>query len=186
MDDQEIIQLYWNRDERAIEETDAALGPYCRTISVTILGSREDAEECVNDAYLHLWNVIPPQRPKSLSSFLGRIVRNLSVDKLRRSHAAKRGGGEYPLVLDELSECVPDSGSIEEETENEALKTAMNRFVSALPERDRVLFLLRYFYMKSIRDCAAQCGVSEGSAKVTLHRVRRKLKTYLQKEDISI
>ena len=111
MEDSAIIDLYWAREERALSETDTKYGGYCRSIAHNILKNREDSEECVSDTWLHAWNAMPPQRPSILSSFLGRITRNLSFDRCRRQNAEKRGGGSLPLALDELSECVPKRGS---------------------------------------------------------------------------
>ena len=111
MEDSAIIDLYWAREERALSETDAKYGGYCRSIAHNILKNREDSEECVSDTWLHAWNAMPPQRPSILSSFLGRITRNLSFDRCRRQNAEKRGGGSLPLALDELSECVPAGSS---------------------------------------------------------------------------
>ena len=112
MEDSAIIDLYWAREERALSETDAKYGGYCRSIAHNILKNREDSEECVSDTWLHAWNAMPPQRPSILSSFLGRITRNLSFDRCRRQNAEKRGGGSLPLALDELSECVPAPGRV--------------------------------------------------------------------------
>ena len=182
MQDSEIIRLYWDRDERAITETDTAYGAYCRSIAYTILCSALDAEECVNDTYLHAWNAIPPQRPAKLSLFLGRITRNLSIDRVRRLHTQKRGGGEYVQITEELAACLPSADDTAQALENKELETVVNAFLHTLPERDAALFLLRYFYMKPITACAAACGISETNAKVTLHRMRKKLKAYLEKE----
>ena len=183
MQDREIICLYRNRDERAVTETDKAYGAYCRSIAQTITGNALDAEECVNDTYLHAWNAIPPQCPEKLSAFLGRITRNLSLDRVRRNHAQKRGGGEYVQITEELEACLPSADDTARDVENAALKSVVNAFLRTLRERDRALFLLRYFYMKPITACAEACGVSENNAKVTLHRLRKKLKAFLEKED---
>ena len=182
MQDREIIRLYWNRDERAIEETDTAYGAYCRAIAKTILASPLDAEECVNDVYLHVWNAIPPQCPAKLSAFLARITRNLSLDRLRKNRAKKRGGGEYVPITEELEACLPSADNTAKEIENAELEQKVNSFLRTLHERDRALFLLRYFYMKPITECAIECGISEGNTKVTLHRLRRKLGKVLEKE----
>ena len=186
LQDREIVKLYWDRDERAIEATDETYGAYCRAVSVRIVHSREDAEECVNDAYLHLWNTIPPQCPAFLRTFLGRIVRNLSLDRARLLHAQKRGGGELPLALEELAECVPDLRDVEQTVENEELRKALNAFLSTLPQRDAVLFTLRYFYLYSVQECAERCGMRENAARTSLHRIRKKLRQTLEQEDFSI
>ena len=134
MEDSAIIDLYWAREERALSETDAKYGGYCRSIAHNILKNREDSEECVSDTWLHAWNAMPPQRPSILSSFLGRITRNLSFDRCRRQNAEKRGGGSLPLALDELSECVPAPGRVEQALEARELAEAIDRFLRTLPE----------------------------------------------------
>lgn len=184
MDDTAIIELFHQRDERAIRAADDAYGDYCRSIAMRILDSRPDAEECVNDTYLRAWNTIPPQCPAKLSLFLARITRNLSIDRARKNRAAKRGGGCYIQLLEELEPFLPCADSVEKAVEDAELAAALNRFLHTLSRRDCTLFLLRYFYGSSVRDAAAKCAVSENSAKVTLHRIRRKLQTYLEKEDI--
>ena len=133
MEDSAIIDLYWAREERALSETDAKYGGYCRSIAHNILKNREDSEECVSDTWLHAWNAMPPQRPSILSSFLGRITRNLSFDRCRRQNAEKRGGGLLPLALDELSECVPAPGRVEQALEARELAEAIDRFLRTLP-----------------------------------------------------
>ena len=136
MEDSAIIDLYWAREERALSETDTKYGGYCRSIAHNILRNREDTEECVSDTWLHAWNAMPPQRPSILSSFLGRITRNLSFDRCRRQNAEKRGGGALPLALDELSECVPAPGRVEHALEERELAEAIDRFLRTLPERE--------------------------------------------------
>ena len=140
MEDSAIIDLYWAREERALSETDAKYGGYCRSIAHNILKNREDSEECVSDTWLHAWNAMPPQRPSILSSFLGRITRNLSFDRCRRQNAEKRGGGSLPLALDELSECVPAPGRVEQALEARELAEAIDRFLRTLPERECSIF----------------------------------------------
>ncbi len=186
MTDQGIIQLYWNRDERAIQETDTVYGAYCRTISGTILCSDEDAEECVNDTYLHTWNAIPPQRPDKLRAFLGRICRNLSVDRVRKKAAKKRGGGEWNVALEEMEMCVPGGEEPEQVVENDVLAKSLEAFVRALPERERILFLRRYYYLQPVSDLAAACGLRENTVNVTLHRIRAKLKLHLEREGFGL
>ena len=181
--DQAIIQLYWDRDENAIKETDSAYGAYCRTISGTIVGNDEDAEECVNDTYLQTWNTLPPKRPDKLSAYLGRICRNLSINRVRKMSAKKRGASEWTSSLDELEACVASgSGDPEKSLDEAALAASLERFVRALPEREQNLFLRRYYYLQPIAEAAAGCGMHENNAKVTLHRIRKKLKAHLEKE----
>ncbi len=180
--DQAIIQLYWERDESAITETDLAYGAYCRTISGTILGNKEDAEECVNDTYLQTWNTLPPKKPESLSAYLGRICRNLSINCVRKKTTKKRGCGEWTASLEELCECVSGSDDPEEAVDSTELAASLERFVRALPDREQNLFLRRYYYLQPIAEAAEGCGINENTAKVTLHRIRKKLKVHLKKE----
>ena len=183
--DRAIIQLYWDRDENAITETDAAYGASCRTISCTIIGNREDAEECVNDTYLQTWNSLPPHRPVKLSAYVGRICRNLSINRVRKLTAVKRGGSEWTASLDELEACVVSGRENPEKSIDETeLAASLERFVRALPEREKNLFLRRYYYLQPIAQIAASCGMQENNAKVTLHRIRQKLKAHLEKEGI--
>ena len=167
MEDSAIIDLYWAREERALSETDAKYGGYCRSIAHNILKNREDSEECVSDTWLHAWNAMPPQRPSILSSFLGRITRNLSFDRCRRQNAEKRGGGLLPLALDELAE-------------------AIDRFLRTLPERECSIFLRRYWYVDSVQDIAARYALRENTAKSILFRTREKLRRYLAGEGIIV
>ncbi len=182
MDDKGIIALYFSRQERALEETASKYGKYCFSISHNILGNREDAQECVNDTYLDAWNSIPPHRPNSLSLFLGKITRRISIDRWRRGNAQKRGGGELPLVLDELYECIPDTGDVEQIYERKRLSEVMNRFVKSLPTAEQKVFLCRYWYMDSVRDIGKRFHYSESKVKSMLYRTREKLKEELKKE----
>ena len=184
MEDCEIIALFWSREERAIEETDRKYGRYCWTIAHNILRSREDSEECVNDTWLRAWNAMPPQRPAILPSFLGRITRNLSLDRYKAGHTGKRGGGQLPLALEELGECIPSAGSVEEALELEELTRLLDRFLRDLPEKECCIFLRRYWYVDSTRDIAHRYEMAEGSVKSTLYRTRQKLRACLEKEGV--
>ena len=186
MDDKQIIELYWAREKHAIAATAEKYGRYCHAIAYHILGNREDSEECVNDAYLKAWNAIPPQRPDSLQAYLGAITRNLSLDRYRSAGAEKRGAGQAALVLEELRDCVPAPGVSERMDEALTLRDALNRFLEALAPQIRIVFLRRYWYFLPVREIAASCGMSEGKVKMVLLRTRRKLKTYLEKEGISL
>ena len=137
MDDKRIIDLYWERSESAISETAAKYGGYCFSIAYNILFSKEDSEESVNDTYLTAWNTMPPRRPQMLAAFLGKMTRYISLDRWKKRTAAKRGGGQVPLVLDELEECVAGEGSVEEEYLRKELVTQINRFLEDLPETER-------------------------------------------------
>ncbi len=182
MEDKRIVELYFSRNERAIEETAAKYGKYCFSIAHNILSNREDAEECVNDTYMDAWNQIPPTRPKSLSLFLGKITRRISIDRWRRRNAQKRGGGEMDLVLDELYQCIPDHSNVEQEYAFKELTATINTFVGTLPATEQRVFLCRYWYLDSIRDIAKRFRFSESKVKSMLLRTREKLKKHLQKE----
>ncbi len=186
MEDSRILELYEKRSETAIRETESTYGRYCRSIAHGILGNDADVEECVNDAYLKVWNAIPPDRPMRLDHYLGRIVRNLALDRRKAKTRVKRGGGQYPLVLEELSETLAGGESVEERYEAARLTEALNRFLEQLSKEKRILFLARYWYFKSIEEIARQFGLSQSKVKMTLLRTRNELKDYLKKEDIEI
>ena len=182
MNDTEIVDLYWKREERAVEETEKKYGGYCYSIAYNILSNHEDSEESVNDTYIEAWNAIPPHRPLILSSFLGKITRRLAIDKWRSDHAQKRGGGELVDVLDELAECVAYEDSAERHLEKQMLSQAINDFLKTLSETERKVFVCRYFYMESVEAVCKRFGYSVSKVKSTLFRVREKLRIYLQKE----
>ena len=184
MEDQQIVKPYWARSELAISETEHKYGNYCRSISYNILQSYEDSEECVNDTYMKAWNSMPPRRPDLLSIFLGKITRNLSLDRFRYDTARRRGGGQVLLALEELSECVPACDSVEGTAEEDELVELLNRFVSALPEEQRNIFLRQYWYLNSIQEIAQRFHVTESKVKSVLFRTRKKLKIALEKEGI--
>lgn len=179
MDDSQIIQLYWDRNEQAISETAAKYGSYCTAIARNILGNHVDAEECVNDTYLNAWNAIPPHRPKLLSAFLGKITRNLSFNRYKYNTADKRGGGELPAVLDELAGCVSGNEDAAMSYEYKELVAAINAFLGTLPSEKRNLFVCRYWYTDSISDIAARYDMTCGAVSMTLSRLRTKLHKYL-------
>lgn len=179
MDDRDIINLYWARAHQAITETASKYGSYCRSIAQNILGSQEDAEECVNDTYLHAWNSIPPNRPDVLSAYLGKLTRNLSFDRFRTNHADKRGGGEICLVLDELAECVSGEETVEDEVTRQELIQTINEFLVLLPKDKRNIFLSRYWYVLPVSEIARKHGMTVGNVSVILSRIRTKLKAYL-------
>ena len=140
MEDSRIIELYWERSEQAIAETAAKYGSYCYTIAYNVLHNREDAGECVNDTYLGAWDSMPPQRPSILSAFLGKITRNLALKCWRDAHVQKRGGGQLPVVLEELEECISGRLSVEEQIEAKLLSEWINDFVAQLAEEERQVF----------------------------------------------
>lgn len=183
MTDAQIIELYFLRDENAIEESRNKYGIYCRSIAYNILCSKEDSEECVNDTWLGAWNAMPPNKPEKLSLFLGSITRNISVSLLRKRTSEKRGGGETAVCLEELEECVGKGDCINDELE---LKDALDRFLDSLNPESKKIFMLRYWYMLSIRRTAEICKKSEGQIKMSLKRTREKLKSFLEKENVKI
>ncbi len=183
MEDHEIVQLYWDRDERAIEESERKYGGLCRGVALRVLDSVEDSEECVSDTWLRSWNVIPPQRPTLLGAFLARITRNLALDRWRASHAAKRLGGETALALEELGDCV-SGGSLEDEVARRELVRALNGFLRSLPERDRSLFLRRYWSVETLESLAKQEGMSVSALHRRLRRLRSALADHLRKEGV--
>ena len=182
MDDTAIIELYFARNEEAIQATARQYGAYCAAIAQNILDGRETAEECVNDAWLRCWQSIPPQRPRSLKCFVGRIVRNLALSAQRQETAQKRGGGQAALALDELSECVSGGETPEGALDRQAFLAALDSFLSKLPERNRSLFLRRYWYLDSVEQLAARFSMSQTHVTSTLHRLRQKLRAHLQQE----
>ena len=182
MDDNRIVDLYWQRNESAISETATKYGKYLHSISYQILLNNEDAEECVNDTYNGAWQSMPPHRPSILSTFLGKITRRISIDLWRKYSSEKRGGGVMTLALDELEECVSGTGDVEAEVERLELQKKLNDFLLALPKVDRQVFMCRYWYMDSISDIAKQFAYSQSKVKSMLYRTRNKLRAMLEKE----
>lgn len=182
MKDEAIIELFWARSEAAIDETDRAYGRFCQSIAYSILRVHEDAEETVNDTWLKAWDAIPPERPHYLKGFLGRITRQLSINRLEKETAQKRGAGQYALALEELAECIPDQSRGEDLADLTALRDALNRFLRSLPVESRSVFLRRYWYAQSIAEIAAGCGMSESKVKSMLLRTRNKLRKLLTEE----
>lgn len=184
MDDQRIVDLYWDRNEDAILHTQRKYDGLCRTIAHNILGNMQDAEECVNDAYLKVWNSIPPQRPQSLIAYLSRIVRNISLDRYRHNHAEKRSRGA-DVMLSELEECLSDD-SVVSFADDEGITDAINRFLKTLDQENRILFVRRYYYMDSSEVLAKTFSVNENTLRQRLFRMREKLKEFLEKEGIGL
>lgn len=186
MDDNAIIDLYFARDQEAVEATSREYGAYCTAIAVKILDDRGAAEECVNDTWLKCWQSIPPQRPKSLKSFAGRIARNLALSALRAESAQKRGGGQVQLALDELSEVVSGGDTPEGALDRKAFRAALDGFLAGLPERNRNLFLRRYWYLDSVEALAKRYSMSRTQVTTTLHRLRQKLRVHLEQEGFEL
>lgn len=186
MDDRHIVDLFWKRSETAIAEASNKYGRYCHHIAYNILHNHQDCEECVNDTYLRAWNSIPPKQPSRLSTFLGKIVRNLSLDRYDKYTAEKRGFGQVPLALDELEECIPAPSHTEQAIDELALVGLLNRFLAGVKPEPRCIFVQRYWYLDPIKDIAADFGISESKVKTTLLRLRRKLKQFLQEEGVEL
>ena len=179
MTDSQIIALYFIRDQRAISETAASYGSYCYQIAYNILSSREDSEECVDDAYMTAWNHIPPTKPSRLQIYLGRITRNLSIDRWRSIRAAKRGSGQLDLAIEELDRTLAGGQDPEEIAIRGELKILLREFLKTLPDTERRVFLCRYWYLDSVGTIAGEFGFSVSKVKSMLLRTRRKLKKYL-------
>lgn len=184
MEDSAIVELYWQRSDRAISETQQKYGRYCHCIAYNICANNEDAEECVNDTWLCAWNSMPDKRPAALSTFLGYITRNFALDRFRAKRSQKRGGGETSLALDELEGCVPAAGSVEQQYEIKELEAAIDAFVGTLSETDRRIFLARYWFMEPVAEISKKLGFGQSKVKMTLQRTRNKLKLFLQKEGL--
>lgn len=181
MDDTAIIRLYWDRDQSAIPATDEKYGTFCHRIAASVLDSREDAEECVNDTYHRTWMTIPPQRPESLRAYLGRIIRNLAIDRYRRENAQKRFR-KLDVSLTELEDCLPADNDPEQSAELEELTAAVNRYLGTLPRQKRIIFLRRYWFQQSVEDIARDYGRSVSGIYAILTTVRRGLRDALTKE----
>lgn len=186
MDDSKIVQLYWDRNEQALTATSDKYGNYCITIAKNILGNKEDAEECVNDTYMRAWNSLPPHRPNILSTYLGKITRNLSFNLYKRNTADKRGGGEVPVVLDEIVDLVSDTDDVEKEIDRRELVKAIDDFLGKLPADKRSIFICRYWYFDSISNIASRFGMTNNYVSVLLNRLRLKLHNYLLERGFEI
>ncbi|MBR4960669.1 MAG: sigma-70 family RNA polymerase sigma factor [Clostridia bacterium] len=182
MQDEQIVELYWQRDEKAIPATQEKYEPYLMKIAVNILANREDGEESVNDTYLAAWNSMPPQKPSVLSAYLGKLARRISISLYRKKNSIKRQGSEYALSLSDLDEITSRKDSPEAEMEAALLGEIIDRFLRTLPEMERNTFIGRYYYMDPLKEVAAYCGLSEAGAKSMLYRTRQKLKEALAKE----
>lgn len=186
MNDEQIIELYFRRDELAIAESEKSFGAYCRAIVRNVLHSPEDEDECLSDTWEAAWNAIPPARPEVLSAYLGAIARNIALKRLRTLSAAKRGGLASSVVLDELDTLIPDGHSIDERLEARELAEIIDAFLASLPVNERRVFLRRYWYFDSVTDISLRFGYGKSKVKMMLKRTRDKLREHLQKEDISI
>ena len=184
LEDSKIVDLYWQRSEEAIPETAVKFGGYCRTIAYNILSDEQDAEECVNETWFRAWNSMPTHRPVLLAPFLGKLTRWISMTRLRERNALRRGGGETPLVLDELSEVIPDDTDPEKQVELKELRAALRKFVGDLDDTEARVFLARCWYMTGVKEIAEKIGMTPGNVSTMLHRTRRKLQKYLKEEGL--
>lgn len=178
MEDEKIISLFFSRSEQAIRELDAKYGNICHRISRNILNDREDAEECVNDAYLGMWNAIPPQRPNPLLAFVCKIVRRYSIMRYRKNTALKRNS-PYEVAMSEIEETLASPASVEQEIEAKALARIIETFLDTLTESNRDIFIRRYWYLDSYEEIAKQTGLTEKNVSVRLTRIRKQLREYL-------
>ena len=185
MEDSAIIELYNSRSESAIRETDKKYGKYCHTISFNILGNKQDVDECVNDTWLKTWNSIPPARPKSLKAYVGRIVRNVSLDLAAKKNTLKRGKGRYREVYDELEETLSSAAGADV-TDRMALQEILNSFLASLTPDHRDVFVGRYWYFDSVAAISAKTGFSKSKVKMILMKCRNELREYLKKEGYDI
>jgi len=181
MEDSQIVSLYWQRNEDAIDRTEQKYGRYLTSIAYNILADREDSLESVNDTYLAAWNSMPPQKPQVLSTYLGKLTRRISIDLFRKRASQKRGGGEYALSLEELGDCV-GSNSTEEAVDTQLLSQAIAGFLQTVSQEARNVFIGRYYYLDPVKKIAGYCGITEAKTKILLHRTRQSLWEYLQKE----
>lgn len=187
MDDVQIIGLYNARDEKAITETESKYGKYCLSIARNILWNMQDCEECVSDTWLQAWNTIPPKQPSCLRLFLGTITRNLSINRRKQNTRLKRGGNDqWLLALEEVGEFVPAADTVETAMEEQAFVEAVAGFLRALPERERSIFLRRYFYLESTPQLASFFHTTQGNVLRSLSRTRKKLKAYLEQEGYTV
>ena len=185
MEDEKIIELFFERSEQAIRALDMKYGKICRSLSYNIVNSREDAEECVSDAYLGAWNAIPPARPDPLLSYIAKIVRNLSLKLYWKKEAAKRGG-HYTMALEEIEGCIAGQNTAEDELDARELARILGEFLDALTVENRVIFLRRYWFADSCRDIAELVGQTEKNVSVRLSRTREKLRRYLMEREVFV
>ena len=186
MDDKQIIDLFLNRSEKAIAEVRKKFGRYCHYISYNILHNDEDAEGCVNDTFIKVWQSIPPNNPKHLAAFIGKITRNLSLDRYEKYNAKKRGGGQLESAFDELRDCLPGTDNTTNIADDIILKEALNKFLWSLPIQIRKIFIRRYWYMSTIKEISSDFNISESKTKMVLMRTRNSLKNFLEKEGIVV
>ncbi len=186
MEDEKIIELYWQRDEEALRQTNQKYGSFCYYVAHNILKDDEDSKECVNDTWFKTWTVIPPKRPEYFQAFLGKITRNLSLDRYRKNHASKRGGGSMDVIYEELKECIADRTCEEARTDTIVITDALGKFLKEISKDARIIFVRRYWYADSVAQIAERFGMSESKVKSSLMRSRNRLKAFLEKEGITV
>ncbi len=186
MEDEKIIELYKERSETAITETDRKYGAQCRSTAYNILQDREDSEECANDTYMRLWNSIPPKEPSPLAAFIYRIVRNIALDRVKAAFRKRRFAGNYTDVYDELTDCIPAADNVAKTVEDSELSAVIDRFLDTLGREKKAMFLMRYWDFRPVADIAQRLGIGESKVKVTLLRTREKLREYLEREGIDV
>ena len=186
MQDERIVELYWQREEDAIKETEQKYSHYLYKVAYSILADREDSKESVNDTYFSAWNSMPPNKPVVLSTYLGKLTRRISIDIFRKKNRQKRKASEYAISLEELEECLTEGDATMENVDARLLAQAINRFLRELPEEARNTFIGRYYFLDSVKEVAKYCSMSESKAKSLLYRTRAGLKTYLEKEGYQI
>lgn len=185
MDDKLIIELYFKRDETAIDETGKKYGAFCHRIAINILNIREDAEECVNDTYSTVWKKIPPEIPQSFQAFLGRITRNLSISRFRANRAKKRYNGAE-VLLSELEDCIPSSENVEQIIDEKQLSEFIDSWLDSLSADDRALFVRRYWYGDAVKTLSHECGCTQGQMAQRMLKLRKNLKAFLESKGVAI
>lgn len=184
MEDEKIIELYFERNESAISETAEKYGNYLYKIAFNILSDNEDSEESVNDTYMSAWNTIPPEKPNIFFAFLSKITRYISLNRYRAKKTEKRGGGEIDIAFEEIEECVPDKSDIYDEIEAKELAKMISDYLKKLPQTERKIFVCRYYYLDSLSDISKQFGFSQSKVASMLHRTRKKILSHLEKEGV--
>lgn len=186
MKDAKIVDLYWKRSERAISESRSKYGRFCNAVAFGILHSYEDADECEADTYHRAWNAMPDKRPNKLGPFLGAISRNFALDLWRKTHAQKRGGDRVSLALDEIEECIPGNGELDKIVDSREIDRVLDEFLGSLPERERTIFVQKYWYLRSMAEIAEDLGLSVSNVGTILGRLRGQLKNNLDKEGLAL
>lgn len=186
MTDKEIIELYWQRSERALAESERRYGGFCRCVAANILGSREDAEECLNDALYAAWNAIPPERPDSLAAYFAKITRNQALTRLKSRRRQKRGSGEAEVLLSELADCIPTGDFADKLIDAWLIGETISAFLKKQTEVNAAVFTERYFYCKTIAEISRESGFSKSKITAILFRMREKLKLALYKKGVDV